>query len=258
MSPEPLASVLPEATRSHPATPDLPLASALLPPARLAPPRRTQPPAEACPSLPAVAQRSAGRRSQDGRCAHGSCGGLEAEAEPSHSLTPRLQVFPHRAAADDPPRSCEAWCTNERRHRRAGAPSRPRRHPCSRHGGAAAGTAATARAGARVLPGGEVSARLQLQLGGSRVAREGGVGSSAARQVCAEHPDLRWREGRGAARSPVLCFRATPARARRPSSRTTPAFAVVLPGALLQTAPACPGRRRHRRRRRHCCSGSDL
>lgn len=92
-----------------------------------------------------------------------------------------------------------------------------------------------------MLPSGEVSARLQLQLGGSRVAREGGVGSSAARQVGAEHPDLRWREGRGAARSPVLRFRATPARARRPSSRATLAFAVVLPGALLQTAPACPG-----------------
>lgn len=191
--------------------------------------------------LPAVALRSADRRSQDGRCAHGSCGGLEAEAESSHSLTPRLQVFPHQAAADDPLRSCEAWCTDERRHRRAGAPSRPRRHPCSRHGGAAASTAAaTTRAGGGVLPSGEVGARLQLQLGESRVAREGGVGSSAARQVGAEHPDLLWREGRGVARSPVLCFRATPARARRPSSRATPAFALVLPGVLLQTARLRP------------------
>lgn len=91
-----------------------------------------------------------------------------------------------------------------------------------------------------MLPSGEVGARLQLQLRGSRVAREGGVGSSAARQVGAEHPDLRWREGRGVARSSVLCFPATPTRARRPSSGATPAFAVVLPGVLLQTALLAP------------------
>lgn len=83
-------------------------------------------------------------------------GGGGVESLP-HPLAPGL---PHQAAADDPPRSCGARCTDERRRCRAGTPSCPRRHPCSRHGGAAATAAATAgtRARAGVLPGGEAGA----------------------------------------------------------------------------------------------------
>lgn len=78
-------------------TPDLRPGTAPLP--RLARPRPVgfqrppppPPPTEVCPSPPAVALSSAGRRSQDGRRALGSCGGLEAEAEPSHSRTSGLR-----------------------------------------------------------------------------------------------------------------------------------------------------------------------
>lgn len=59
-------------------------------------PAAAAPTAAALGGLSLAARRSpalAGRRSQDGRCASGSCGGLEAEAEPSHSRTSGLR-FP--------------------------------------------------------------------------------------------------------------------------------------------------------------------
>lgn len=82
---------------------------------------------------------------------------------------------------------------------------------------------------------------------GGRVAREGGVGSSAARQVGAEHPDLRWREGRGAARSPVLLLPRDPCPGSEAKLPSDPGLCSSAPGGpaadgpcLSRTPPPAP------------------
>lgn len=214
VSPASLAPGPPAATRGHSVTPDAPRARALLPPSLSARPAPADSVARLGVSLaarrsPALGRPPFPRWPRRARLLRRARGGGGVESLPHPAAAPGL---PHQAAADDPRRPCGARCTDERRRCRTGAPSRPRRHPCSRHGGAAAAAAAGTRARGRALLGGEVSAWLRRLLRGSPTAREGGVGSSAACQVGEEHPEPRRREGCGAAPEPVFGFRATLAR----------------------------------------------
>jgi hypothetical protein len=192
-------------------------------------------------------RRSAGRRPhQDGRGAHGSCGGLEAEAEPSHSRTSGFGS-PRQAAASCPPRPCGARCTDERSRRPAGPPSRLRRHPCRRHGGAAAAAAATATAAAtagnraRALPGGQVS-----ECGGcgrpESAPEQWGAGGSASPPGAEPGP-------RGRATPPVAPSRGGPASAPPESgARRGPRVHGLLlhPHVHLHTRPPPPKKKTNR------------
>lgn len=168
-------------------------------------PRRSipAPAAASLGSLSLATRRSpalAGRRLQDGRGASGSCGGLEAEAEPSHSCTPGLRspapgcsLLPaaamrgsvHGWEKPPPPPSWSRrppspslppppWRSRRRRRRRNPNPSR-----------SAAGR--RGEWGCRGGPGAESGSRPGPSLvGGTR-----GRGGSASRQVVREHPGCR-------------------------------------------------------------------